>query len=64
MPKKPKIKKEAANLKLPKWLKEASVKKAAERGYTLSDMVSRLLEGWVQEEKSNPGESLPPQAKI
>ena len=63
MSKKPKPNKEPANLSLPRWLKAASEKKAAERGYSLSDQVSRLLENWVDEESARPGKNLPPLAK-
>lgn len=63
MPKKPKVQKTPANLRLPTWLKESSQARAASRGYELSDLVSRLLEQWLREEEANPGKNLPPPTK-
>lgn len=60
MMKKPKIKKDPANLSLPSWVKATSEKRAAEKGLSLSDLVSRLLEKWIADEEANPGRNEPP----
>jgi metal-responsive CopG/Arc/MetJ family transcriptional regulator len=55
MPRKKQPGRTKAHISLPKVLKEEVEALSAKRGYTTSELISRLLERWVEKEKTkNP----------
>lgn len=45
------INKVKTHISLPEWLKEQSEAHAALRGYTMSELATKLYERWLEEEK-------------